>query len=212
MFGSAAPPQTETTPFAPQSPYAVAKVAAHFFAVNYRDAYGLFVSNGILFNHESPRRGETFVTRKVTRAVGRIRAGLQDELHMGNLDAKRDWGFAGDYVQGMWKMLQADEPGDFVLATGTSYSVRDFVEAAFASANLDWEEFVRFDSRYLRPTEVDHLEGDASRAALVLDWTPSVGFEELVGMMVAHDSELGAQERLLADGGHIVPHRGLATR
>ena len=164
MFGATPPPQDEETLFHPRSPYAVAKVYAYWMTRNYRDAYGLFAVNGILFNHESPRRGETFVTRKITRAVARIAAGLQDELFLGNLDARRDWGYATEYVEGMWRMLQTDEPADYVLATGTSYSVRDFVELSFAHAGLDWERHVRLDPRYLRPTEVDDLIGDAGRA------------------------------------------------
>src|SRR5690242_15579559 len=153
MFGSAPPPQTEATPFHPRSPYAASKVAAHWYAVNYREAYGMFVCSGILFNHESPRRGETFVTRKITRAVGRIKEGLQEKLYLGNLDARRDWGFAGDYVEAMWLMLQQDSPDDYVIATGASCSVRDFVAAAFAELGMDWQDFVAFDPRYLRPAE-----------------------------------------------------------
>src|SRR5216684_1690061 len=160
MFGAAPPPQNEATPFYPRSPYAVSKVAAHWYGINYREAYGMFVTNGILFNHESPRRGETFVTRKITRAVGRIKEGLQDKLFLGNLDAKRDWGFAGDYVEAMWIMLQQDEPDDYVVATGKSHSVRDLVELAFSEADLDWKRHVETDPRYLRPTEVAALQGD----------------------------------------------------
>ena len=212
MFGNAPPPQSEATPFRPRSPYAVSKVAAHGFTVNYRESYGLFACNGILFNHESPRRGETFVTRKITRAVGRIREGLQDKLYLGNLDARRDWGFAGDYVEAMWRLLQLDEPTDVVVATGESHSVRDFVVAAFDYAGLDWEAHVEIDPRYYRPAEVDHLEGDPSRAAEVLGWTPTTTFAELVRMMVDHDLELAAQERVLRDHGHQVADRGAATR
>lgn len=204
MFGAAAPPQNESTPFYPRSPYAVAKVAAYWFAVNYREAYGMFIANGILFNHESPRRGETFVTRKITRAVGRIKKGLQDKLYLGNLDAKRDWGFAGDYVEAMWSMLQADEPSDFVVATGKTYSVREFLEAAFGYAGLDWQRHVEIDPRYFRPTEVDCLLGDPARAAKVLGWTARTSFEELVRMMVDHDMELAAQELTLRQAGHTV--------
>jgi GDPmannose 4,6-dehydratase len=210
MFGMAAPPQSESTPFYPRSPYGVSKLAAHWFAVNYREAYGLFICNGILFNHESPRRGETFVTRKITRAVGRISVGLQDKLYLGNLDARRDWGFAGDYVDAMWRTLQQDEPGDYVVATGESHSVRDFVEAAFSYAGLDWRQHVVLDTRYLRPTEVDHLEGDASRARDRLDWKATVSFTELVRMMVDSDTELARQERTLRDAGHRVANRGAA--
>lgn len=202
MFGAAPPPQSEATPFHPRSPYAVGKVAGYWFGVNYREAYGMFVANGILFNHESPRRGETFVTRKISRAVGRIKHGLQDKLYLGNLDAKRDWGFAGDYVEAMWRMLQTDKPGDYVVATGTAYSVREFLEAAFALVGLNWQDHVEFDPRYLRPTEVDHLLGDPSKAKTELGWQPKVDFAELVKMMVDHDLELAAQERILRDAGH----------
>jgi GDPmannose 4,6-dehydratase len=211
MFGAAPPPQSEATPFHPRSPYAVSKLASHWYAINYREAYGLFICNGILFNHESPRRGETFVTRKVTRAVGRITHGLQKTLHLGNLDARRDWGFAGDFVEAMWLMLQQDQPGDYVVATGESFSVREFVEAAFGYAGLDWERHVAFDPRYLRPTEVDVLQGDATRAREVLGWQPKVSFHELVRMMVDHDVELAAQERTLREAGHLLPMRGVAA-
>jgi GDPmannose 4,6-dehydratase len=202
MFGSSAPPQNEDTPFHPRSPYAVSKVAAHWIAVNYRDAYGMFVANGILFNHESPLRGETFVTRKITRAAGRIKIGLQDKLFLGNLDARRDWGFAGDYVEAMWAMLQHDTPGDFVVATGESYSVRDFLEAAFQRLDLDWKKHVAIDPRYFRPTEVDALEGDPSRARSVLGWTRKTSFATLVGMMVESDLERACEEKTLRDAGH----------
>jgi len=208
MFGAARPPQDETTPFHPRSPYAVAKVAAHWMCVNYRESYGLYVCNGILFNHESPRRGETFVTRKITRALGRICEGLQDKLFLGNLDARRDWGFAGDYVKAMWAMLQQDEPRDLVVATGHSHSVRAFLEAAFGRAGLDWRKHVEFDARYLRPAEVDHLEGDAGRARTLLDWAPETGFDELVAMMVDHDRELARRERVLVEAGHPVHPAG----
>jgi GDPmannose 4,6-dehydratase len=190
MFGATPPPQDEETLFHPRSPYAAAKVYAYWMTRNYRDAYGLFAVNGILFNHESPRRGETFVTRKITRAVARIAEGLQDELHLGNLDARRDWGYAPEYVEGMWRMLQADQPDDFVLATGTSYSVEDFVRLAFEHAGLDWERHVRFDPRYLRPTEVDDLIGDATRAKERLGWEAKVHTPELVRIMVDADREL----------------------
>ena len=189
MFGATPPPQDEETLFHPRSPYAVAKVYAYWMTRNYRDAYGLFAVNGILFNHESPRRGETFVTRKITRAVARIAAGLQDVLFLGNLDARRDWGYATEYVEGMWRMLQTDEPADYVLATGTSYSVRDFVELSFAHAGLDWERHVRLDPRYLRPTEVDDLIGDAGRAKERLGWEAKVHTPELVRIMVDADRE-----------------------
>ena len=201
MFGDAPARQSEATPFQPRSPYATAKVAAHEHARNYREAYGLFVTNGILFNHESPRRGETFVTRKITRAVGRIREGLQEKLYLGNLDARRDWGFAGDYVDAMWRMLQHDTPDDFVVATGRSYSVRDFLEAAFEQAGLDWQDYVAFDERYLRPTEVDHLEGDAAKAKDKLGWTATTDFKTLVAMMAEADHELARRERTLVDAG-----------
>jgi GDPmannose 4,6-dehydratase len=198
MFGAAQPPQTETTVFHPRSPYAVSKVAAHWFAINYRESYGLFICNGILFNHESPRRGETFVTRKITRAVGRIKCGLQDKLYLGNLEARRDWGFAGDYVEAMWRMLQHDTPGDYVVATGEAYSVRDFVEHAFGEADLDWRQYVEIDPRYFRPAEVDYLLGDSARIRSVLGWEPQVRFPELVSMMVEHDIRKGEQEALIA--------------
>ncbi|MBC7897087.1 MAG: GDP-mannose 4,6-dehydratase [Cytophagaceae bacterium] len=187
MFGAATPPQSEATLFHPRSPYAVSKVAAHWHAINHREAWGMFVANGILFNHESPRRGESFVTRKISLGVARIVAGKQQKLALGNLDARRDWGFAGDYVDAMWRMLQVDTPGDYVVATGTSYSVRDFVEAAFGHANLDWRKHVELDERYLRPSEVDHLRGDCSRAKQGLGWTPTVDFSTLVRMMVEAD-------------------------
>ena len=202
MFGSEAPPQNERTPFHPRSPYAASKVAAHWYAVNYRESYGMFISNGILFNHESPRRGETFVTRKITRAVGRIRLGLQEKLYLGNLDARRDWGFAGDYVEAMWRMLQHDTPGDYVVAMGESHSVREFVEGAFAHVGLDWRDHVEIDPRYFRPAEVDHLEGDATRAREELGWRPRVSFEELLRMMVDHDLELARREHVLREAGH----------
>ncbi len=198
MFGAAPPPQDETTPFHPRSPYAVAKVAAHWFAVNYREAYGMFISNGILFNHESPRRGETFVTRKITRAVGRIKAGLQTELYLGNLTARRDWGFAGDYVDAMWRMLQQDAPDDFVVATGESHTVSEFLEMAFAHAGLDWHRYVKHDARYHRPSEVDALEGDASKAERTLGWRPTTTFRRLVEVMVDADLELARREAAMA--------------
>ena len=211
MFGSTPPPQSEKTPFHPRSPYAAAKAAAHWFAVNYREAYGLFICNGILFNHESPRRGETFVSRKVTRAVGRIKLGLQKKVYLGNLDARRDWGFAGDFVEAMWLMLQHPTPDDYVVATGEARSVRDLVSRAFAMADLDWKEHVELDSRYLRPTEVHHLEGDAGRIRRRLGWDPQVEFEELIRMMVDHDVELAHQEKILADHGHVIPARGAVS-
>ena len=183
-------PQRETTPFHPRSPYACAKAYAYYITVNYRESYGLFACNGILFNHESPRRGETFVTRKVTRAIAHIKHGLQDQLFLGNLDAKRDWGFAGDYVEGMWMMLQQAEPDDYVLATGETHSVREFLDVAFDLAGLDWKKHVQIDPRYFRPAEVNILLGDATKARTKLGWQPKVGFEELVKMMVEADLEL----------------------
>lgn len=187
MFGAANPPQNENTEFYPRSPYGAAKVYSYWMTKNYREAYGMFAVNGILFNHESPRRGETFVTRKITRAVARIAQGLQSELFLGNLDARRDWGYAPDYVVAMWKMLQQARPEDFVIATGTDLSVRDFVELSFKHVGLDWQKYVKFDQRYLRPTEVDSLVGDASKAEDELDWKSSVGPAELAAIMVDHD-------------------------
>jgi GDPmannose 4,6-dehydratase len=180
-------PQTETTPFYPRSPYGVSKVFAHYITVNYRESYGMFAVSGILFNHESPRRGLEFVTRKVTDGVARIKLGLADHLSLGNLDAHRDWGFAGDYVRAMWMMLQQDQPDDYVIATGQSHSVRQLVETAFGHAGLDWQKYVRIDPALLRPAEVDHLVGDASKATRILRWAPSVTFEQLVAMMVDAD-------------------------
>jgi GDPmannose 4,6-dehydratase len=188
MFGKVQEiPQKETTPFYPRSPYACAKVYAHWQTVNYRESYSLFACNGILFNHESPRRGETFVTRKITRAVARILVGKQKKLFLGNLDSKRDWGYAKDYVQAMWLMLQQDEPDDYVIATNETYSIRQFLEISFSYANLNWEDFVEFDPRYLRPTEVELLIGDSTKARQKLGWKPSVTFEELVKLMVDSD-------------------------
>lgn len=188
MFGKVQEvPQTETTPFYPRSPYAAAKVYAHWMTVNYRESYGLFTASGILFNHESPRRGETFVTRKITRAVARIKAGRQEKLYLGNLDARRDWGYAKEYVEAMWLMLQQDEPDDFVIATGETHSVREFLDEAFACVNLDWHDYVELDEKYLRPAEVDHLIGDASKAKRAFGWEPKVTFKELVRLMVEAD-------------------------
>ena len=194
-------PQRETTPFHPRSPYACAKIYSFWQTVNYRESYGMFCCNGILFNHESPRRGETFVTRKITRAATQIKEGLQDKLHLGNLDAKRDWGFAGDYVEAMWMMLQQEKPDDYVIATGENYSVREFLELAFDLVGLNWEKYVEIDPRYLRPAEVDILLGDASKARRVLGWKPEVSFEELVAMMIDSDWELARQEKVLIDHG-----------
>ena len=187
-------PQRETTPFYPRSPYGVAKLYSFWAVKNYREAYGLHASNGILFNHESPRRGETFVTRKITRAVSRIKMGLQSELFMGNVNARRDWGFAGDYVEGMWRMLQQDSPDDYVLATGEMHSVKEFLAEAFGYVGLDWEKYVKHDSRYERPSEVDQLLGDPTKARTVLGWTPKVTFKELVKMMVDADLKLAEKE------------------
>src|SRR5581483_3702764 len=195
MFGAALPPQNETTPFYPRSPYAVSKVAAHWYAVNYREAYGLFIANGILFNHESPRRGETFVTRKITRAVARIKAGLQNKLYLGNLEARRDWGFAGDYVEAMWLILQHDVPNDFVVATGEAHSVEEFLDETFGYADLDWRKYVEIDPAYCRPTEADYLLGDATRIRETLGWRPRTNFRELVRMMVDADIQLAEQNR-----------------
>ena len=187
MFGSTPPPQSETTVFHPRSPYACAKLFAHNITVNYRESYGLHASNGILFNHESPRRGETFVTRKITRAVAHIKSGLQKKLYLGNLDARRDWGYAPDYVRAMWMMLQREVGDDFVIGTGEAHTVREFVELAFARVDLDWREHVEVDARYLRPAEVDYLCADAGKARRVLGWEPSVTFRELVNIMIDAD-------------------------
>ena len=196
MFGRVAEtPQRETTPFHPRSPYACAKCYAHWQAINYREAYGLFAANGILFNHESPRRGENFVTRKITRSATRIKLGLQEKMGLGNLDALRDWGFAGDYVEAMWLMLQQDEPGDYVVATGENHSVREFLELTFDRVGLDWRKSVELDERYLRPAEVEVLIGDASKARKVLGWQSKVRFPELVAMMVDADLELAEREK-----------------
>jgi GDPmannose 4,6-dehydratase len=187
MYGSTPPPQSEDSPFHPRSPYGCAKVFGHNIVVNYRESYGLHASSGILFNHESPRRGETFVTRKITRAVARIRHGLQTKLYLGNLDARRDWGYAPDYVRAMWLMLQQDQPGDYVIGTGESHSVQEFVQLAFSSAGLDWQKYVEVDPQYFRPAEVDNLVADASKARRALGWEPSVTFPDLVRTMVESD-------------------------
>jgi GDPmannose 4,6-dehydratase len=187
MFGNAPAPQNENTPLLPRSPYAAAKLYAHWMTTTYREGYGLFACNGILFNHESPRRGETFVTRKITKAVARIHAGRQQKLFLGNLDARRDWGFAGDYVEAMWMMMQQDKPDDYVIATGETHSVREFLEEAFGRLNMDWKKYVEIDPRYYRPAEVDLLLGDASKARTKLNWKPKVHFRELVHMMVDSD-------------------------
>jgi len=193
-------PQKETTPFYPRSPYACAKVYGHWQTINYRESYGLFACNGILFNHESPRRGETFVTRKITRAVARIVAGKQKKLYLGNLDSKRDWGYAKDYIKAMWLMLQQDKPDDYVIATNETHSIREFLDLAFKHVNLDWHEYVEFDERYLRPAEVELLIGDSTKARKQLGWEPSVTFEELVQLMV--DSDMKALEAQLRGTGN----------
>jgi GDPmannose 4,6-dehydratase len=198
MFGTTPPPQTEASRFHPRSPYACAKVFAHQATVNYRESYGMHASCGILFNHESPRRGETFVTRKITRGVAQIKLGMQDKLYLGNLDARRDWGFAGDYVEAMWAMLQQDNPDDYVIGTGESHSVRDFAEAAFSHAGLDWRQHVKIDPRYYRPAEVNDLCADASKARRILEWEPRVRFDELARMMV--EADLAALQRKLKGG------------
>jgi GDPmannose 4,6-dehydratase len=192
-------PQTEKTPFYPRSPYACAKVYSYWQTVNYRESYGLFACNGILFNHESPRRGETFVTRKITRAASRIKEGLQKKLYLGNLDAKRDWGFAGDYVEAMWLMLQQREADDYVVATGQTHSVREFLEEVFGYLNLDWHQHVEVDPRYFRPAEVDALLGDAGKARRALGWTPKITFKELARLMADADWKLAKRERILAE-------------
>ncbi|UCF14305.1 MAG: GDP-mannose 4,6-dehydratase [Phycisphaerales bacterium] len=192
-------PQTEETPFYPRSPYGCAKVYSFWQTVNYREAYGLFACNGILFNHESPRRGETFVTRKITRAATRIKLGLQEKLYLGNLDAKRDWGFAGDYVEAMWLMLQQNRPDDFVVATGETHSVREFVDEVFGYLDLDCQKYVEIDPRYFRPSEVDYLEGDASKARKVLKWEPKVAFKELAKMMTDADMKIAEREKIIDD-------------
>ncbi len=195
-------PQTEKTPFYPRSPYGCAKVYSFWQTVNYREAYGLFACNGILFNHESPRRGETFVTRKITRAAARIKVGLQDKLYLGNLDAKRDWGFARDYVEAMWLMLQQDEPDDYVVATGETHSVREFLDEVFGFLDLDWQDYVEIDPRYFRPTEVDLLLGDPSKAKKKLGWEPKMTFSELARYMTEDDLRRAERDKILVDHGH----------
>ncbi len=206
MYGAAQEiPQRETTPFHPRSPYGCAKVFAHWITVNYRESYGMHASCGVLFNHESPRRGETFVTRKITRAVGRIKLGMQKKLYLGNIDSLRDWGFAGDYVQAMWTMLQQPSPDDFVIATGKMISVRAFCQLAFGHAGLDAKDFIEIDPRYFRPAEVDRLQGDPSKAKKVLNWSSTIGVEKLAKMMVDSDMELARREKTLRDAGHLMP-------
>jgi GDPmannose 4,6-dehydratase len=206
MFGAAKPPQNENTPFEPRSPYAAAKVYAYWLARNYREGYNIFASNGILFNHESPRRGETFVTRKITRALAQIKAGKQSELFLGNLDAKRDWGYAAEYVEAMWKILQLDKADDFVVGTGESHSVREFLDEAFGYAGMDWQQYVKIDPRYFRPTEVDYLLADPDRSQKLLDWKPKVKFHELVRIMVDADLELAGMEAI-GEGRKILQER-----
>ena len=207
MFGSAKPRQHEGTRFEPRSPYACAKVYAHYQVINHRESYGLFACNGILFNHESPRRGETFVTRKITRAATRIKLGLQDKLFLGNLDAKRDWGFAGDYVDAMWRMLQQDTPDDYVVATGEAITIRDFLGLTFGALDLDWKQHVEIDPRYFRPAEVDHLEGDSSKGRRILGWEPKTDIRALAKMMVEDDLRLAEKEQVLRKAGHGDAHR-----
>lgn len=201
MFGAAPPPQDENTPFQPQSPYAAAKVYSYYIVKNYRKAYNIFACNGILFNHESPRRGETFVTRKITRAATRIKLGLQEKIYLGNLDAERDWGYAGDYVEAMWLMLQQDAPDDYVIATGETHSVREFAEKVFRKLNLNLDDYLEIDPHYFRPTEVDVLRGNALKARKTLNWKPRVHFNELIDLMIASDLELARKEKALLDAG-----------
>ena len=207
MFGNAPPPQNEQTPFMPRSPYAAAKVYAHWMTINYRDGYGLFACNGILFNHESPRRGETFVSRKITKAAARIKLGTQKKLFLGNLDARRDWGYAGDYVEAIWQMLQQEKPADYVIATGETHSVRDFLDEAFGHLDLDWKDYVAIDPRYYRPNEVDVLLGDASKAQKDMGWKPRVRFRELVRMMIDADLKAEASRARGAAVGHELLER-----
>ncbi len=202
MFGSAPAPQNEQTPFEPRSPYSAAKVYAYWLVKNYREGYDIFASNGILFNHESPRRGETFVTRKITRTATRIKLGLQDKLYLGNLEAKRDWGFAGDFLEAMWLILQQDKPDDYVIATGENHSVREFAEKVFQKLSLDYEEYIEIEQRYFRPTEVDVLLGDSTKAQEKLGWKPKVTFDQLIDMMVEADLELAKKEKTLLDAGY----------
>ena len=207
MFGAAPPPQNEMTPFEPQSPYAAAKVYAFYMVKNYRKAYNIFAANGILFNHESPRRGETFVTRKIIRAATRIKLGLQDKLYLGNLESKRDWGFAGDFIESMWLILQQDEPDDFVIATGENHSVREFAETVFQKLDLDYKKYVETDPRYFRPAEVDVLLGDSTKAQKILGWKPKVAFDQLIDMMIEADLELANKEKTLLDAGYRLGNR-----
>jgi GDPmannose 4,6-dehydratase len=208
MFGSAKPRQHEGTPFQPCSPYSCAKAYSHFQVINYRESYGMRLFNGVLFNHESPRRGETFVTRKITRAATRIKLGLQNKLYLGNLEAKRDWGFAGDYVEAMWLMLQQDKPDDFVVATGVSIAIREWLDLVFEELNLDWKEYVEIDPRYFRPAEVDHLEGDASKARRILGWEPKTDVKQLARMMVESDQQIAQRELVLKKAGFAQNNQG----
>jgi len=204
MFGATAPPQSETTPFHPRSPYACAKVYSYWQTINYRESYNLFACNGILFNHESERRGETFVTRKITRAAARIKLGLQDKLYLGNLAAKRDWGHAHDYVRAMWMMLQAEKPDDYVVATGQAFSVQEFADKVFGLLDLDPQRYIEIDARYFRPAEVDFLQGDATKIKTQLGWQPEISFDAMVERMVNHDLTLAEREKILRDAGHAV--------
>jgi GDPmannose 4,6-dehydratase len=212
MFGAAPAPQSEETRFHPRSPYAVAKVYAHYQIINHREAYGIFAANGILFNHESERRGETFVTRKITRAATRIKLGLQPKLYLGNIDSIRDWGHAQDYVEAMWLILQHHEPDDFVVATGESRTVREFLDEVFGRLDLTWQDYVEIDPRYMRPAEVEDLQGISDKARNVLGWKPKISFSQLVDRMVANDLRLAEQERDLREGGHSLVLRGAATQ
>jgi GDPmannose 4,6-dehydratase len=208
LYGKVAEvPQRETTPFHPRSPYGAAKAYSYYITVNYRESYGLFACNGILFNHESPVRGETFVTRKITRAATRIKLGMQNKLYLGNLDARRDWGYAKDYVEAMWMMMQTGEPDDYVIATGETRSIREFLDAAFGKLDLDWKEFVDIDPRYYRPAEVDLLLGDATKAKEKLGWKPKVSFDEMVQIMIDHDMQLARDEKLLRDAAGTADRR-----
>ena len=211
MFGATPPPQSEASPFYPRSPYAVSKLAAHWYGINYREGYDMFIANGILFNHESPYRGETFVTRKITLAASRIKHGLQSKLYLGNLDAKRDWGHAADYVEAMWLMLQQEKPDDYVVATGECYSVREFLEEAFGHVDLNWEDYVEVDPQFFRPTEVEHLHGDPAKAKAQLGWAPKVSFKQLVSEMMEHDLQLAKQEKVLQDAGFTTIPKGAAS-
>ena len=212
MFGSAPAPQSEATRFQPRSPYAVAKMYAHYQVINHRESYNMFAANGILFNHESERRGETFVTRKITRAATRIKLGLQPKLYLGNIDSIRDWGHAQDYVEAMWLILQHHEPDDFVVATGESWTVREFLNEVFGRLDLVWQDYVEIDQRYMRPAEVENLQGISDKARTVLGWKPKISFKELVDRMVENDLKLASQERDLKHGGHTMVLRGAATQ